>query len=108
MSEFEIVKFQLITHCFISGTHLNETELNILTFLGMKGEIRLIDFCKEAAEKEYLSSHTAVNNCLLRIAKSNLFLKKGAGKKLIYLNPNLNIQARGTILLNYKFVKVES
>ena len=108
MSEFEIVKFQLLTHCFIAEIHLNETELNILTLFGCSGEVRLIDFCRNAAEKGYLSNYTAVNNCLSRIEKSKLFLKKGAGKKLIYLNPSIEIYSKGTIVLNYKFIKIES
>lgn len=108
LSEFEIVKLQLLTHCFIKDIQLNGTELNILTLLGCMGEVRLIDFCRTAADKGYLSNYTAVNNCLSRIEKSKLFIKKGAGKKTIYLNPNIEIHSKGTIVLEHIFIKIES
>lgn len=106
-SDFEIVKFQIITHCFISKITLNETELNILALLGCLGEITLADFCVAAADAGYLGGETAVNNCLRRIEKTNLFIKKkGQGRKVIFLNPNINVEAKGSIVLNYTVFKV--
>lgn len=108
VNEFEIVKFQLMAHAFIKEIRLNETELNVLTLLGVLGETRLKRFCEIVTEKGYLANYTSANNCLTRISQSKLFLKKGVGKKLIYLNPEIGIHSKGTILLNYKLVKVES
>lgn len=104
---FEIIKFQLISHCFLNNILLNETELNCLAFLGMRGESRLIEFCKLAVEMKFLGSTMAVNNCLARVERSKLFLKEGAGKKMIRLNPELGIQTKGNIFLNYKILRVE-
>lgn len=106
MNTFEIVKFQLMTHCFVSDIQLNDTELNILSLLGtISGQIRSVDFCKFVVEKGYLGTTISVNNCLSGIEKSKLFLKKGSGKKLIYLNPDLKIISEGTVVLNYVIFK---
>ncbi len=108
MELIEIIKFQIITHCFKSKISLNETDLNCLALLGFYGEIRLAEFCRVAVENELMGSVTAVNNCLARVEKSGIFIKKGAGKKLIFLNPELDIQTKGNILLNYKMVRIET
>lgn len=105
MNEFEIVKFQVITHCFISDIYLNDTEFNLMALLGTQGQIRLIDFCRLAMEKGFLGTEISVNNCLSKIERTKLFLKKGVGKKIIYLNPDLNIIYKGTIVLDYIIVK---
>lgn len=105
---FEIIKFQLMTHCFINKIKLNETDFKCLSLLGCCGEIRLIEFCKMAHEYGIFGNPTAVNNCLSRIEQSKLFIKKGAGKKVIFLNPELDIQTKGNILLNYKIVRLET
>jgi hypothetical protein len=108
LDRFEIVKLQLIIYCFLNNHVLNETELNCLALLGCRGRIRLNEFCTLAADSKLLGTPTAVNNCLARVEKSKLFLKEGAGKKFIFLNPELKIQTSGNILLNFKFVSVET
>lgn len=105
---FDIVKFQLIYYCFENKVSLSETEMNCLSLLGCKGEIRLIEFCRLAVDVGLLGTPTAVNNCLCRIEHSKLYIKKGAGKKIIFLNPDLGVQTKGNILLNYKIFRVES
>lgn len=105
---FEIVKFQIMLHCHLNNIVLNQSELSCLTLLGCVGEMQLITFCRLAVEKELYTTPTAVNNCLARVEKSKLFIKKGGGKKIIFLNPELKIQTKGNILLNLKIVRVEA
>lgn len=101
-----IVRMQIAIHCFLNDILLTKTELDCLALLGCRGRMRLNKFCALAAEVGVLGSSTAVNNCLARVEKSRLFLKEGAGKKHILLNPELGIQTTGNIILNYKFVSV--
>lgn len=108
LDKFEIIKFQLMTHCFIKGIKLNHTELDCLAYLGELGKIRLTEFNIEAAKKGILSNHAAVNNCLNKLDGKNLFIKQGAGKKIIFLNPELQIQSEGNIIVNLKFIKTET
>lgn len=108
LNKFEIVKYQLMHHCFISNIKINDTELNCLSLLGELGSIRLTEFGKRASEKGFLGNPIAVNNCLSKIEKSNLFIKKGTGKKIIFLNPDLNIKSEGNIILELKLFKLEA
>ena len=108
MNKFEIVKFQLMTHCFIENIRLNETELNLLSFLGTQGKVQLKNFCKSAVERGYFGHATAAHNCLWRMEKTGLYVKEGTGSKCVYLNPKLDILSDGIIILDYKIVKLES
>lgn len=106
MELFDIVKFQIISYCFFEKLSLNDTELNCLTLLGIMGKTRLIDFCRKAAEEGYLGNATAVNNCMRGIEKGKFFMKeKNAGKKLIFLNPEMQVQSQGNILIKYMLLR---
>lgn len=107
LNKFEIVKYQLIHHCFMNKIRLSDTELNCLSYLGEVGSIRLTEFARRAAEKGILGNSNSVTNCLSKIEKSNLLLSKGIGKKIIYLNPDLGIMADGTIVIELKLIKLD-
>lgn len=108
LSKFEVVKYQLIHHCFMKNIRLNHTDLDCLSLLGELGSIRISEFCKIAVEREFLGSESTVSNCLNKLEKSQLFLKKGAGKKMIFLNPDLNIKSEGNILIKLNLIKRET
>lgn len=101
---FNIVKFQILTHCFLNNITLNKTELDCLALLGCRGKIQSTKFCALAAEAGILGTPAAVHTCLSKVERSNLFLKQGVGKKFLFLNPELGIQTEGNIILNFKFV----
>lgn len=108
LDKFYIVKYQLIHHCFINKIRLNDTELNCLALLGELGKIRLTEFCKIAENRGILSNSIGVNNCLGKIEDKKLHVKEGLGKKMLFLNPVLNIQSEGNIVLNLIIVKLEA
>lgn len=105
VDEFELVKFQLLTHCFVEKLRLTETELNVMALLGTQKQIRLTHFCRLVVEKEFLGSEISVNNCLSKLERTEIFLKKGVGKKIICLNPILNIVHEGTVILDVRLIK---
>ncbi len=110
LDQSNIVKYQIVTHCFLNEIFLTNTELECLTLLGCRGKMRCNEFCTLAAEVGILGSAIAVHNCLRRIEKSKLVSRKRGGeekKLLIFLNPELGIQTEGNIILNYKFVAVD-
>jgi hypothetical protein len=45
---------------------------------------------------------------LTKAEKKNLIKKEGKNKKKIYINPELKVHARGNILLDFKFLSVET
>lgn len=119
----DIVKFQLITHCYINHISLSDLDLDCLINLSKIGSYELTDFCKIMAEKrleDKLKSNNGVNkknlhaspqtirNILIKLEKENLIIKDGSGRKKITVNPEFKIQTEGNILLQYKFVHIEA
>lgn len=119
----DIIKYQLITHCYINRILLSDLDLDCLTSLGKTGESELTDFCVYMAEKRLQhklkswkptksnermpdASPQTIRNVLIKVEKENLIVKSGKGRKRISLNPNLKIQTSNSILLNYKIVHV--
>ena len=108
MSKWDIVKYQILTHCYINKISVSEADLNCLTYLALEGDQELTSFCNKAHLKEIFSSIQSVRNCLTKAEKKNLIKKEGKNKKKIYLNPEMKIYSKGTILLDFKFLSVET
>ena len=108
LTRWEIVKYQLITHCYLFKIAVSESDLDCLTLLALEGETELTSFCNKAFEKKIFSSIQSVRNCLSKVEKKNLIMKEGKNKKKIYVHPSLKVLAAGNILVNYKFLSVEA
>lgn len=108
MDLWSIVKFQLAVHSHLKTMNVSDLDLNCLTFLALSGEIELTEFCENATKNKIFSSAQSVRNAVTKAEKKNLLVKNGKNKKTIELNPDLNIQIGGNILLEYKILRVES
>ena len=110
MPKWDVVKFQILTHCYVNHITVSESDLNCLTLLSFNQPIELTHFCYDAsAEEEWIfKTPQTVRNCINKAEKNNLVIKDGNNKKLIMLNPDLKIQTQGTILLDFKFLGHES
>ena len=106
MPKWDIVKFQILTHCYINRIAMSESDLNCLTLLSFNEPIELTNFCYDAsAEEEWIfKSPQTVRNCINKAEKNGLVIKDMDNKKLIMLNPDLKIQTKGNVLLDYKFL----
>lgn len=116
----KIIKFQIITYCYINNITLSESDLECLTILGLNKEAELSDFCNaccahENRDKEPTVAYTkiifktpqTVRNCIARMKNYNIINKNGLGhNRMISLNPELKVQSDGNILLNYKLFHV--
>ena len=116
----EIIRFQLITYCYIKRITLSEAELSCLTLLGLNKKTELSNFCNaccdpENRDREPDSVYTktifktpqTVRNCLTKMINNNIVSKEGLGhNKTVELNHELQMQIEGNILLNYKFYHV--
>ena len=49
-------------------------------------------------------SSQSARNAITKAEKKNLLLKKGHNKKTISLNPDINVQPNGLVLLDYKIL----
>ena len=118
----EIVKFQIITYCYIKRITLSDADLNCLTLLGLNKKTELSNFCNACCDPEnkekdstlpfsrlIFKTPQTVRNCLAKMANYQLVIKKGSGhSKTVELNSELQIQTEGNILLNYKIIYIES
>lgn len=108
MTTWDIVKYQLLTHCYLYKIPVSDADLNCLTFLAIEGEQELTSFCNKAHSKQIFSSTQSVRNCLTKAEKKALIVKEGKNKKKIGINPNIKVYASGNILLDFKFLCVEA
>ena len=108
MDRWDIIKFQLLVHCYLRRIHISEHDLLCLTLLGMTGEQTLEDFCSIARSNEIFSSNQSARNALAKAEKKGLIIKQGKNRKKISLSPNLNIVTSGNIVINMKVVYLES
>lgn len=105
MSKEDIIKFQLITHCYLNKITVSNSDLECLTLLSILGPLELTHFCYDAAEEHNIfKSQQTVRNCINKCLKSDLIIKDDSNKKLININPKLNIETLGSIFLDYKFL----
>ena len=91
MTTWEIVKYQLLTHCYLYKIPVSDADLNCLTFLAIEGEQELTSFCNKAHSKQIFSSTQSVRNCLTKAEKKALIVKEGKNKKKIGINPNIKV-----------------
>jgi len=104
----QIIRFQIITHCFINLITVSELDLDCLVMLGVIGDAELKEFCEGMAVRRNSSSSQSIRNTLVKLEKKNLIIKTGNNKKKMTLNPSLKIQTKGNILLDYKIVRIET
>lgn len=108
MDLWNIVRFQIATHCVLKELNVSDSDLNCLTFLALGGEQPLTEFCEAATENKIFGSSQSVRSAVTKAEKKKLLVKNGEYNKLIKVNPDLKIQTSGNILLDYKFVRVET
>lgn len=108
MDKWSIVKYQLVTYCYLSNLFVSDAELNCLTYLALQGEQELTSFCNIIHEKRIFSSPQSARNCLAKLEKKGMIVKEGKNKKKIVINPGLNVYSKGNILLDFKFLSIES
>jgi len=108
MSGWQIVKYQILTHCYLYNIQVSESDLDCLTLLAIEGDQELTTFCNKAHDKQIFSSTQSVRNCLTKSEKKGLIKKEGKNKKKIFINPELKVHSQGNILLDFKFLSIAS
>ena len=106
MGRWEIVKYQILTHCYLNNISVSEADLNCLTYLALEGDQELTSFCHKAHAQHIFSSIQSVRNSLTKAEKKDLIKKEGKNRKKIFINPDMKVFSKGSILLDYKFLSV--
>lgn len=109
MPKWDLVKYQILTHCYIHKLSLSESDLNCLTLLSFNQPIELTDFCYDASSEEgwIFKSPQTVRNSINKAEKTGLVIRDADNKKTIMLSPSIKVQTEGVILLDFKFVSIE-
>jgi hypothetical protein len=102
-----IIKFQLLTHCFLKNISLSNPELDCLVLLAIDREADLNVFCRYVERKELYASAQCVRNTLSRLERMGLVEKSGKKNKKVRLNSEIAMQTEGNILLNYQFAHID-
>jgi len=103
-----VIKYQILTYCFLNEIQVSSSDLNCLAELAKKGRKELTSFCEYISKKGIFKSSQSCRNALAKAEKKKLIIKDGSNKKTIYLNQDINVQTEGTILLDYKILGVET
>jgi len=121
----DVIRYQLITHCFINRIMLSRAEIDCLTILGQLGDYELAEFCllpqvsdellknKMGADYNknehkigiFVSAQT-VRNFIKKAYDNALVHKEGTSRKKIQVSPNLQMLFEGTIVLDYKIAHI--
>jgi len=117
LSTLDVIRYQLITEIlFFKNEYLIPSDLEILTLLVMWGPIDLGGFCASAAKimyKESLPEELStraqnIRNRIVKLEKRKIIVKSKTGRKIIALNPDIDIQSEGNILLDYNYLALET
>tara|TARA_R110002050_G_scaffold56705_2_gene127528 strand:+ start:2589 stop:2951 length:363 start_codon:yes stop_codon:yes gene_type:complete len=108
MSKDEVIKYQILTHCFLNNIQISTSDLHCLHALSVMGKIELTEFCETIAVTGIFKSSQSCRNALSKAEKKGLVVKDGDNKKKIFINPKMEIEIEGIILLDYKILSFES
>jgi len=108
LSRRALVKYQIMTHCFFNNVQISDADLESLALLAESGEQELTFFCLSISDQSIFKSPQSARNAVAKAEKKKLIVKAGNNKKTIKLNPDIQVQSVGNILLEYKFVSLES
>ena len=107
MELWDIVRFQISVYSNINKIPLAEQEIDCLSLLATCGDVELTEFCTIAIKQNVSGSTQSIRNALAKIDKKGLIVKSGKSKKRIIINPSMNIQVNGNILLDYKIIRID-
>lgn len=108
-----IVRFQILTYCYLNDINISKAELECFALLAIVGQTDMKSFCEYIAEKKIFTSSQVVRNSLnfhekTDEPKSKLIVKEGNFRKKVGINPDIPIVTEGNILLDYTFLYHES
>ena len=106
MGHRDIIKYQVMTHCFMKDIPLSEAGLDCLTLLAAYGTYNLAEFCNTVVDEKIFKTTQTVRNFLTQAENTGLVSKKGTTKKTVALRDDLKIQTEGNIVLDFKMIYV--
>ena len=117
LTHYDLVKYQVITEfVFFKKESLIDTDIDLLTLLAMDGPVELTKFCNEVVKKtfpdtiaeEFAVKSQNIRNKLGKLEKRGLIEKSDSYKKIIQIAISVPVIKTGNVLLDYKFLAVET
>lgn len=107
LSLYDIIRFQLTIYFFTNNIKLGGSQLDVLAYLGMWGQMNISDFCEQIVDQEIFSNPQSVRNFILKCIKEGHIIRNGLGNKEIKLSYD-NTLSNGNILIEMQVYHVES
>ena len=105
LPKWDLVKYQILTHCYIHRITVSDSDLNCLTLLSINGPSELTEFCYDASEEHNIfKSPQTVRNSINKCEKKNLIKKDPSNKKIVMISKDVKVETEGSIFLDYKFL----
>ena len=102
------IKYQIVTYCFFNDVRISNSDLDFLSELAKQRGVELTKFCTTTVSTGIFKSAQSARNAITKAEKKGLLIKTGHNKKTIKLNPDINVQSNGLVLLDYKILGRES
>lgn len=103
-----IIQYQILTYCFFNNIQISNSDLKCLAELAKTGKIELTLFCNNVTDLGIFKSPQSARNAITKASKKNLVVDDGRNKKKIVINKDINIQTSSPVLLDYKFLGIET
>jgi len=104
----DTIQYQILTYCFFRDVQISGSDLKCLAELAKAESVELTQFCKDVTDKGIFKSPQSARNAITKAEKKNLVIKNGVNKKKISINPVMNVQTKGFVLLDYKILGSET
>jgi hypothetical protein len=117
LSRYDLVKYQIITELvFFKKEHLADSDLELLTWLGLHGPVDLTKFCSFVVKQTHVNIEPEdfavksqnIRNKITKLQKRGLVMKSNSYKKMIELTDTIAVHKVGNVLLDYKFLALET
>tara|TARA_Y100001951_G_C11279769_1_gene264528 strand:- start:1229 stop:1582 length:354 start_codon:yes stop_codon:yes gene_type:complete len=103
LSNFDIIKYQILTYCFLNNIQISPADLNCLSKLAKLGNVTLTEFCELISEDGIFKSPQSCRNAIQKAKLKGLVIKDG---KKISIIEDMNLQHQGVIFLDFKFLSI--
>ena len=94
LSREGVIKYQILTYCFLNDIQISISDLNCLTELAKEGVHELTSFCKLVSEKQIFKSPQSARNAITKAEKKNLVVmtrSKTRSEKRKFLMKQFNL-----------------
>lgn len=117
LTHHDLVKYQVMTEfVFFRKEQLSDADVDLLTLLALTGPVELTKFCSIVVKQsstnlepeEFAVKSQNIRNKISKLEKRGFIKKSDSYKKTIEIQSTVKIQKTGNILLDYKFLAVES